>query len=71
MKTKKLIKRALKSPELFSEAELQYFNLVKKAQKKHKKAKKLLETDPTSVDCSSTPQQDGPENTEEKIVNRR
>jgi len=64
MKTKKLIKRALKSPELFTDAEIQYFNLIRLARKKKKKERKLRETDPTSVDCSSTPQQNGPENPE-------
>lgn len=63
-KTKKIIKQALKQPELYTEAELQYFNLVRQARKKRKQDKKLLETDPTSVDCSSTPQTNGPKNPE-------
>ena len=41
MKTdKKIIKRALKKPELFSPAELLYFKLVKKANKALKKVHK-------------------------------
>ena len=39
-KTKKLIKRALKQPELYSPAELQYLQLVQKARKLAKKAAK-------------------------------
>ena len=35
-KTKTLIKRALKHPELFTEAELTYFKLMKKAKKQQK-----------------------------------
>ena len=35
-KTKTLIKRALKHPELFTEAELTYFKLMKKVSKKQK-----------------------------------
>ena len=64
MKTKKIIKQALKQPELYTEAELQYFNLIRQARKQRKKKKKRLETDPTSVDCSSTPQQNGSKNPE-------
>ncbi len=46
MKTKELLKRALKHPELFTEGELQYFQLEKKRrkqQKQQKKAAKALE----------------------------
>ena len=35
--TKKIIKHALKHPELFSPAELDYFRLMKKARKDFKK----------------------------------
>ncbi|MCP4778989.1 MAG: hypothetical protein GY880_32645 [Planctomycetaceae bacterium] len=59
MKTKKLIKRALKSPELYTEAELQYLTLVRLERKKQKQKKKTLETDPTSADCSLTPTENG------------
>jgi hypothetical protein len=40
LKTKQIIKRALKHPELFTEAELQYFNFMKQLQKKKKKKEK-------------------------------
>jgi hypothetical protein len=40
MKTKKLIKKALKTPELFSSGELMYFNLWL-SQKKEKKSAKI------------------------------
>ncbi len=46
MKTKELLKRALKHPELFTEGELQYFQLERKRrkqQKLQKKAAKALE----------------------------
>ena len=39
-KTKKLIKRALKQPELYSPAELQYMEMIQKARKLAKKAAK-------------------------------
>lgn len=39
LKTKKLIKRALKHPELFTHAELTYFKMMKKADKKPKAPK--------------------------------
>mgnify|MGYP003636749087 CR=1 len=39
MKTNKLLKRALKHPELFTEAELSYFRLVRRKRKEEKKAK--------------------------------
>ena len=41
MKTKKIIKQALKQPELYTEAELAYLRLVKKARKAKKQAKKV------------------------------
>ena len=40
MKTKELLKRALKKPELFTEAELSYFRLIKKQRQQKKKDKK-------------------------------
>ena len=36
MKTKELIKRALKHPELFTEGELDYFKLIKRERKQQK-----------------------------------
>ena len=45
MKTKKIIKKALKHPEQHSAAELLYFQLVKKAYKASKKAKKVRQTE--------------------------
>ena len=39
MKTKKLIKKAFESPELFSYGELMYFNLWLSERKKKKSAK--------------------------------
>ena len=45
MKTKELLKRALKKPELFTEAELLYFKLMKKEQKELKKSKKPQKSD--------------------------
>ena len=39
-KTKKLIKRALKQPELYSPAELQYMQMIQKARKLAKQAAK-------------------------------
>jgi hypothetical protein len=39
MKTKKLIKKAFESPELFSSGELMYFNLWLSEKKKKKSAK--------------------------------
>ena len=41
MKTKKIIKQALKQPELFTEGELAYMRLVKRARKARKQAKKV------------------------------
>ncbi len=41
MKTKKIIKRALKQPELYTEAELAYIRLVKRERKAKKLAKKV------------------------------
>ncbi len=41
MKTKKIIKQALNQPELFTQAELDYFRLVKRARKARKEAKKV------------------------------
>ncbi len=49
MKTKKIIKRALKQPELYSEAELIYFELWKKAKKELKDAKRKARSDDNSV----------------------
>ena len=39
-KKKKLVKKALKHPELYTSAELQYFRLWLANKKKHKEAKK-------------------------------
>jgi hypothetical protein len=44
MKTKELIKRALKHPDLYTNAELKYFKLFKKQQKAQKKAEKEKES---------------------------
>ena len=41
MKTKHAIKYGLKHPELFSQAELDYFRLVKKARDDYKKKQKV------------------------------
>ena len=41
MKTKKAIKKALKHPELYSDAELDYFRLMKKARKEYKAKQKV------------------------------
>ena len=41
MKTKKIIKQALKHPELFTPEELDYFRLMKKARKDSKKRKEV------------------------------
>ena len=43
-KTKKLIKQALKRPELYTPEELQYMQLVRKAKKLHKEALKAENT---------------------------
>ena len=43
-KTKKLIKRALKQPELYTPAELQYMQMVQQARKLAKKAAKAEPT---------------------------
>ncbi len=40
MKINKLIRKALKTPELYSESELLYFKMVKKHRKQLKKARK-------------------------------
>lgn len=40
-KKKKLVKKALKTPELYTQAELQYFRLWLANKKKHKEAKKV------------------------------
>jgi hypothetical protein len=45
MKTKKIIKQALKQPELYSEAELACLRLVKRARKAAKQAKKVRQDD--------------------------
>lgn len=39
-KKKKLVKKALKHPELYTQAELQYFKLWMSCRKKHKKVAK-------------------------------
>ena len=39
LKTKDIIKRALKHPDLFSEGEIQYFQLMKQLRKDQKKNK--------------------------------
>ena len=41
MKTKKIIKQALKHPELYTPEELSYLLLVKRARKKLKKEKEV------------------------------
>lgn len=40
-KKKKLVKKALKKPELYTQAELQYFRLWLASKKKEKELKKL------------------------------
>ncbi len=40
MKTKELLKRALKNPDLFTEAELKYFRMVQEKRKTAKKESK-------------------------------
>ena len=45
MKTKKIIKQALKQPELYTEAELAYIRLVKKERKAKKQEKKIRRDD--------------------------
>ena len=45
MKTKKIIKQALKQPELYTEAELAYLRLVKRERKAKKLAKKVRQDD--------------------------
>ena len=45
LKTKQLIKRALKHPELFTEGEVRYFEMLKKARKEKKKANKQTKSD--------------------------
>ena len=45
MKTKKIIKQALKQPELYTEAELAYLRLVKRERKAKKQAKKVRSED--------------------------
>ena len=40
MKTKELLKRALKKPELFTEGELTYFRLINEQRRQKKKDKK-------------------------------
>ena len=40
LKTKQIIKRALKHPELFTEGELNYFKLLKEHRKQKKQDKK-------------------------------
>ena len=42
MKTKELLKRALKNPDLFTEAELKYFRMVQEKRKTAKKESKRL-----------------------------
>lgn len=45
MKTKKIIKNALKHPQLYTSAELQYFEYMKRLRKKEKKLRKQHESD--------------------------
>jgi len=45
LKTKQIIKRALKHPELFTEGELTYFKLLKKHRKQQKKQDKKNNSD--------------------------
>lgn len=45
MKTKEIIKRALKHPELFTEGELRYFSFMQKLRKEKKRAEKLAQSD--------------------------
>jgi len=45
MKTKELIKRALRRPELFTEGELLYLKMVKKHKKQLKKKAKKPKSD--------------------------
>lgn len=45
MKTKKLLKRALKRPELFTEGELTYFRMMEKQRQLKKKESKKEESD--------------------------
>lgn len=45
MKTKKLIKKAIKHPELFSPAELSYFQLIRKVEKENKAKAKGQQAD--------------------------
>lgn len=42
MKTKELLKRALKNPDLFTEAELKFFRMVQEKRKAAKKEVKRL-----------------------------
>ena len=42
MKKKKLVKKALKNPELYTQAELQYFRLWLATRRKQKEAKKAV-----------------------------
>jgi hypothetical protein len=54
MKTKELLKRALKNPELFTPGELEYFRLMKKQRKlqkgKEEAAKKAAKAEANSSD---------------------
>ena len=54
MKTKELLKRALKNPELFTPGELEYFRLMKKQRKLQKEkeaaAKKAAKAEANSSD---------------------
>ncbi len=45
LKTKQIIKRALKHPELFTEGELIYFKLLKEHRKQQKKQDKKNKSD--------------------------
>ena len=45
LKTKDIIKRALKRPELFTEGELMYFNILKRDLKERKEANKKTKSD--------------------------
>lgn len=45
LKTKQIIKRALKHPELFTEGELAYFKLLRETRKQQKKKDKKNQSD--------------------------
>lgn len=45
MKSKKLVKKALKHPELYTEGELAYFNLWRGERKRKKELKKFADSE--------------------------